>query len=167
MADFLKRLQSFVNGVLGVRTERTVHRTFPDPVLGELRFVGSQARPGGPIHGRWEVTPPGFTHRVRVAFPSGAEPPAPEDLAELGRILGDLDGLFERFRSAAAAEYAGMVGEPLPADWRTALRLDDIELPDPEDAEAWWSVSYWCEAALHWLVVTFDGDTVVDVGMEG
>jgi hypothetical protein len=144
-----------------------VHRRFLHPVLGELRFVGTGTGPGGPIAGTWEMTPPGLAHRVTVEFPSAGELPSPEDLAELEKILGDLDGFFERFRSAAAGEYAGMVGEPMPADWRTALRLEHIQLPDPEEAEALWWVNYWCEAAQHWLVVTFDGDAVLDVAMEG
>jgi len=167
MLDLLKRLRSFVFGVLGGRTVPTVHRTFLHPVLGELRFVGSGTRPAGPIDGTWELTPPGLTHRVTVEFPSAGEPPSPDDLAKLEKILGDLDGFFERFRSAAAGEYAGMVGEPMPADWRTAFRLDHVQLPDPEEAEALWWVNYWCEPALHWLVVTFDGDAVFDVGFEG
>lgn len=166
--DFLKRLRGLVNGALGVRPEPRVLRTLPHPALGELRFVGSQLRPGGPVDGMWEVTPPGLAHRVRVEFPSvPGEPPAADDLAELERILGDPDALFGRLRAAAAGEYLHWTDEPLPADWRAALRLDHVRLPDPEEADAGWQVTYWCEAALHWLVVDFDGDAVVDVGMEG
>jgi hypothetical protein len=167
MSDFLNRLWSQVTGVLGRPAVRQVHRTFSHPRLGELQFSGSQIRPGGPVSGAWELTPPGFAHRVTVTFPSAGELPEPRDLAELERILGDLDGIVERARPAAADEYEAMVQEPLPADWRTALRLDDIDLPDPEEAEPWWRLTFWCEAAQHWLVLTFEGDTLIDAGMEG
>jgi hypothetical protein len=148
---------------------REVRRTVPHPVFGELRFVGRRTRPDGPVNGLWEVTPPGFARRVTVGFPMPDDgTPTAEDLAWLEEFFRDLDGFFERIRPAVAEEYAHWVGEPLPADWRAAFRLDDVELPgaDDEDPEAW-QVTYWCEGAQHWFVVDLRGAAVIRVEVDG
>ncbi len=137
------------------------------PRLGELQFRGMRMRPGEPAYGEWEMRPPGFEDTLLVEFRPGYGDPSPEALAELEVLLGDLDALFERCRSRAEQVYAEMVEEPMPRDWRSAFRLEQISLPDPDERAREWQVMYWCEAALHWLVVTFRGDEVVDADFHG
>ena len=148
---------------------REVHRTVPHPVYGELHFVGTRLRPDDPIGGLWKVTyPPAIVpHPITVDFPSADDPPTAEVTAPLDELVRDLDGLFERCRAAVAPEYEHWVGQPLPADWRAAFRLDGFRLPDLEEAEPTLEVSYWCEGAQHWFNVEIRGTTVIGVYVEG
>ncbi len=148
---------------------RTVRRTVPDPVFGTLQFVGRRSRPDGHVDGVWQVTypPAGISQPISVSFPTGADVPAPEDVATLRTLLDDLDGIFARCRSELGAEYETTVQAPMPAEWRTAFRLDSITLADTEDPESELDVTYWCENALHWFTVSFRGDTVTYVSMDG
>jgi hypothetical protein len=102
-----------------------------------------------------------------VDFPTEGNEPTVEGLAKLEELLGDPDSLFERGRLQLREAYALTVEEPMPDEWRTALRLHHIDLPDPEEPDMEWQVTYWCEAAQHWFVVDFVGEAVTDVRMEG
>ena len=147
---------------------RTVRRSTTHPVLGALSFEGQRNRRDGPVHGVWRATPPEYSHPVWIGLVTPGEMPAPEDLARFVELLGQVDVLFERGRAHAAEAYEQMVEEPLPADWKSVLRLDGIDLPDPEDgADAEWQVTWWCEPAQHWLVVWFRGSEATSAGMEG
>lgn len=55
----------------------------------------------------------------------------------------------------------------MPQDWRKAMQIEHITLPDPEEPALEWQVASWCEAAQHWFVVDFVGEAVTDVRMEG
>ena len=151
---------------------REVHSTLPHPVFGELQFTGRRTRPDGPVYGIWKVTypPAGITHPVSIELPSGAWPdkmPPEDELMQVKALLDDLDGIFERCRPEVAALYERVVEAPMPADWRAAFRLDSLRLPDEEEADSTLDVAYWCEAALHWFVVQFEGTKVLGVEMEG
>ena len=137
------------------------------PRLGELRYVGWRSRPGGHVTGVWKLQPAGFDRPFGVDFPTMGDEPTPEALAQLEEVLADLDGLFERGRAQIAAAYLQMVEQPMPPAWREAFKLDHISLPDPDEPEPEWQVQYWCEAALHWFVVYFQGGLVTDVGIDG
>lgn len=164
MANILTELWWLLKHGRGWREE---HRSFPHPRLGEFRFTGTRARPGAQAHGYWKVQPPGFDDAIGVDFQFENGDPTPEGLALLETLLGDLDALFERCRPHAEQEYAQMVEEPMPHDWRSAFRLEHISLPDTDERDSEWQVTYWCEPALHWLVVTFRGDEVIDAGFDG
>ncbi|HEY0144457.1 MAG TPA: hypothetical protein VGF48_26470 [Thermoanaerobaculia bacterium] len=101
------------------------------------------------------MQPEGFESAIGVSFQFENGDATPEGLAELEALLSDVDALFERCRPHSEKEYALMVKETMPQDWRSALRLEHISLPDADDPEVEWQVTYWCEAAQHWLVVTF------------
>lgn len=149
----------------------TVDRTVTHASLGTLRYHGTRLRPNGSVHGTWKFTPPGFAHPVSVGFPTMGDQPTPVYLDQLEALLGDLDGLFERFRSDVADEYRQWTQEPLPDDWRSVLRLAAIDLrPVGEDVEEDgepWQVTYWCERILHWVVVHLDGDRLDYVAVDG
>ena len=149
----------------------TVDRTVSHPSLGALHYHGTRMRPNGSVHGGWKVTPPGFAQPIGLGFPTLGDEPTPAYLEQFEALLGDLDGLFERFRPDIAAEYLQWTDTPLPADWRSVLRLDSIELrPLGEDVEEDgepWQVSYWCERMQHWIVVHLDGDRLDYVAVDG
>jgi hypothetical protein len=166
----------------GDDARRKVHHRISHPALGTLDFDGVRDRRDERLRGQWTLIPPGFTHRVSVDFRSMDEPlpeghvstgpladltPGTEDLDGLAAILGDLDGLFARCRARVAEAYERTVEAPMPADWRSTLRLDSLEVPASEARDAEWRVSYWCEDALHGIVVQFAGDQVTDVDLEG
>jgi len=123
MHNLFKRILYIVRPDL---RHREVHRAISHPTLSELHFFGSRSPRDGSVHGMWEVTPAGFTHRVTVGFPDGD--PTAESLSELEAFLRDLDTFFEQIRPALVSDYAHWVGETLPADWRSAFRLDSVEL---------------------------------------
>ena len=139
------------------------------PVFGELQFEGRRTRPDGPVNGLWYLTYPqaGLTHRFSAVFPTTDPTPSVEHLAQLKALLDNLDNLFERARTAIAKEYVSWIEEPLPADWRSVFRLDSITLPDTEYPEEPWDIVYWCEGALHWFTVEFQGDDVAYVSVDG
>lgn len=162
MANLITELWWLLKHGRGWREE---HRSYSHPRLGELRFSGTRLYPGGNAHGYWKVQPPGFDAPVGAdfAYPN----PNPEGLLRLEELLSDLDALFARGERQLREIYEEVVQEPMPQDWRAALRLHHILLPDDEDPELEWQVTYWCEAAQHWFVVSYLGDEVTDVGMEG
>jgi hypothetical protein len=149
----------------------TVDRTMSHPSLGTLRYHGTRLRPNGSVAGTWKLTPPGFAHPISVGFPTMGDEPTPLYLEQFESLLADLDGLFERFRPEVAEEYQQYTQTPLPADWRSVLRLDAIDLrPVGEDVEEDgepWMVTYWCEEMLHWVVVHLEGDRVDYVSVDG
>jgi len=146
---------------------REVRRSVSHPGLGELQYIGRRLRPGGHVDGLWKLRPDGFDKVFGVDFPSEGGEPTPEGFAQLEQVLGNLDGLFERARPPIREEYESFVEKPMPKEWREAFQLDHIQLPDPEEPEPEWQISYWCEAALHWFVVDFSGDTVTHVQVDG
>ena len=148
---------------------REVHRTVPHPVYGEVRLTGTRLRPEDPIGGIWKVTypPEVVPNPITVDFPSPGELPIAEDIEQLDQLVHDLDGLFERCRAAVAPVYEQVVEKPLPADWRSAFRLDGFRLADLEEDDPVLEVSYWCEDALHWFNIELRGATVIGVHMEG
>lgn len=146
---------------------RTDRRTFWHERLGELRYTGRRSRPGTQSIGIWKLQPPGFEEEIGVDFESFNNQPTPEGLALLERLLANVDALFARGAVQAASVYQQMVEEPMPTHWREAFRLDHISLPDAEEATPEWQVSYWCEAAQHWLVVDFRGEEVDNASFEG
>jgi hypothetical protein len=161
MTSVFARFWRFVTGdVAG----RAIHVTIAHPVFGTIEFNGTRSPRDNRIDGLWKVPLPGSTRGLTVDFrsipppsPDNVIPPPAEDLARLEALLGDLDALFERGRSRLAAQYERTVEEPMPADWRSVFRLDSISLPDPDDEEQVWDVSYWCENAQHWFNVVFQG----------
>jgi hypothetical protein len=146
---------------------REVRRTERHPRLGELTYIGRRVRPGGHLSGMWKLKPEGFSRAFGVDFPSEGNEPTPEGLAQLERLLADLDQLFDRARSQVREQFELTVERPMPSEWREAFELDHIELPDPDTIEPEWQMAYWCEAALHWFVVAFHGDVVTYVQMDG
>lgn len=146
---------------------RDVVRVESHPRLGELRYTGRRSRPGDHVTGVWKLQPAGFDRPFGVDFPTMGDTPTPETLAQLEQILADLDSLFERARPKVRIVYERMVEKPLPAEWRDAFKLDHVHLPDLEEKEPEWQVQYWCEAALHWLVVDLRGDVAIDAEFEG
>jgi hypothetical protein len=146
---------------------RDEQRSVSHPRLGEFRFTGRRRHPGGQAHGYWKVQPPGFDTPVGVDFESENNDPTAEGFALLETLFADPDALFERCRSKAEKSYEQMVEVPMPHDWRSAFRLEHIMLPDADAKIPEWQVSYWCEDALHWLVVDFRGDDAVDASFEG
>jgi len=149
------------------RRWREVRRSQPHPRLGELRYIGRRQRPDGHVTGVWKLQPNGFDRVFGAGFPTEGDEPTPEALAQLERVLADLDALFERARPRIREEYESFVEKPMPKEWREAFQLDHIELPDPEEPQPEWQVSYWCEAAQHWFVVDFRGDAVTHVQIDG
>jgi hypothetical protein len=135
--------------------------------MGELRFTGRRLRPGGHADGYWKVQPPGFDVPVGVDFANENGDPYPEGLRALDALLSDLDALFERSAKQVSEAYKQIVEELMPQEWRAAFRLEHISVPDDKEREPEWQVTYWCEAALHWFVVSYRGEEVVDVSIEG
>jgi hypothetical protein len=166
MANFVRELWWLLKHGRGWREE---HRSVSHPRLGELLFTGTRSRPGGPAPGYWKVQPAGFETAFGVDFQCENGNTTPEGLALLEVLLSDLDGLFERCRPHAQEEYEAMAQEPMPQDWRSAFRLESISLPDTDlpRSEWEWLVTYWCEPALHSLMVWFRGDEVTDTGFWG
>ena len=149
------------------RRWRDVQRSESHPRLGQLRYIGRRSRPGGHVDGMWKLQPDGFDRAFGVDFPTEGNEPTPDGLAQLERLLADLDVLFERGRARIREAYEQMVEEPMPKVWREAFQLDHIQLPEPDEREPEWQVAYWCEAAQHWFVVDFRGDTVMHVEVDG
>lgn len=162
-------LERLWNWLTPDRSWRKVTRTIVHPRLGELAYTGTRMRPDGPLSGDWRVQPPGFARAVSVSFDAIGNEPGVKDLALLEQLLGDTDELFARSRAQMAAAYEQTVERPMPADWPSVMYLDSLDLPSTggEEDGREWRVSYYCDDALHWFVVSFDGDTVVDVSMEG
>jgi hypothetical protein len=147
------------------RLGREVRRTLRHPVFGEMQYVGRR----GETDGYWEIeyTPAGFAHPVSVSIPSAGEPPTAADVSRVHEVLADLDGLFARARGAIADEYTQWTKTPLPRDWRTVLRFEDVALPPADAPDAEWEVTYWCEPAQHWLIVQLRGGRVTGAHMDG
>ena len=168
MTSFIRRLWWRLSLPAGWDTvKRTVHHAS----LGEVKYEGRRDRPGGHVHGIWRVVNPDSGRQISVGFPTLGDEPTPFYLDQLATVLADPDGLFERFRAAIAPQYQQWTDTPLPADWRSAFRLDTIDLqPAPDDIDEefpGWQVTYWCPPAEHWFVIYLEGDVITDVNVEG
>lgn len=172
MSNLFKRLWWHLTQPAGWRTvRRTVHHA----TLGTLHYEGTRTHPGGAVNGVWRVNPrsgPSAGGRpITVGFPTMGGEPTDAYLDQLAAILADPDALFERVRPAIAAEYPRWTEAPLPADWRSVLHLEGIDLPPaPEDVDEEgpvWQVTYWCEPAAHWFVVDLEGDKITYLDVAG
>jgi hypothetical protein len=108
--------------------------------------------------GYWEgeLVLPGEPEKIGLTVPAPEAGPSEAQVEFCRQHLADLDSLFALCRPLFEGDFQTWTEMPFPADWRTAFVLVGLGLPEEGDETSPWDVTYFVDAANHYLTAYFE-----------
>lgn len=155
----LKKLAQLLNADL---TRRTSTEESEHPYFGRMVLYASKSKPDS----YWEasVRHDGDEVDVFIQAPDRA-PPSAAAVEFAKGVLADPDAVVARALPRLAERYLNESGKPMPADWRSVLRLSSFEVPAAGDPRKPWSLTLAAtdDPAAHRYICRFVGGECVNV----
>jgi hypothetical protein len=161
MAAILKRLFGLLNSDL---TGRSWEKEVPHAYFQQLVYFGHK----DPSRCYWEaeLPIPGEVGRTAVVI-EGTAGPGPAEEAFCRATLCDLDQVFQKCRHVFEPEFASLVRQPFPSDWRKVFKLDGFSVPPGGDVNGAWQVTYSVEPAGRFFTAHFESGKVQRLEVDG